>query len=163
MHSERRHATWAGTRFAEGVTAAFVAEAMFIAFMTTVAWVRGADPWTASRMAGALVLGPDAVEPPGLVAADVAIGLGLHVAMAVLVGLLYAALLPRIGVSPVAGGIITGMLLYLLGFWILPLLFPAWLAPFWLPPFDRLLQAIGHLAYGYAFGRVFALLASRAS
>ncbi|MGH7465877.1 MAG: hypothetical protein ACREK1_11925, partial [Longimicrobiales bacterium] len=63
-----------------------------------------------------------------------------------------AALLPRVGVSPVTGGIMAGMLLYVFGFWILPLLFPSWLAPFWLPPLEKLLQGIAHVAYGIVFG-----------
>jgi hypothetical protein len=42
--------------------------------------------------------------------------------------------------------------LYLLGFWALPLLFPVWLSPFWLPPMGRALQAVAHAVYGVVFG-----------
>lgn len=50
-----------------------------------------------------MLLGPDAVHPPGLVAGDVAVRLLMHLWLAVLVGLIYAALLPRLPVSPVGG------------------------------------------------------------
>lgn len=147
-----------GAAYGAGVIAALTAEAAFIVMVTLVTLLRGMDPWMPSRMAGALILGPGAVQPAGFVAPDVAVGLALHAGMAVVVGLLYAALLPRVGVSPITGGIITGMLLYAFGFWILPLLFPSWLAPFWLPPLEKLLQAIAHIAYGVIFGWAYARL-----
>lgn len=116
---------------------------------------RGMDPWKVMRMPGAFVLGPDAVNPPGLVLDEVVVGLLMHLWLGILVGLAYAALLPRLRVSPVQGGLIAGALLYGLGFWLLPHLFPAWLAPFWLPAVDRALQAAAHAVYGASFGVAF--------
>lgn len=112
-----------------------------------------------TRVPGSFILGPDAVHPPGFEPSDVLIGMLTHLCLSVLVGLVYAASLPRVGVSPVAGGFITGGVLYVLGFWILPLSFPQWLAPFWLPPMGRALQAVAHAVYGWAFGTAFARLA----
>jgi hypothetical protein len=59
----------------------------------------------------------------------------------------------------VAGGLIAAAVLYLLGFWLLPLLFPVWLAPFWLPPVGRLLQVVAHAVYGVIFGLAYRRLA----
>lgn len=123
-----------------------------------VAWLRGMDPWMVTRMPGSFLLGPDAVRPPGFEPGDVVIGMLAHLGLGILVGLLYAALRPRLGVSPVAGGLITGGILYALGFWILPLAFPEWLSPFWLPPTEKMLEAVTHAVYGWVFGVVFARL-----
>lgn len=141
-----------------GVLASLLAEAVFIAMVAMVSWVRGMDPWMVTRMPAAFLLGPAAVQPPGFVTGDVLIGMLLHLWMGILVGLLYAALLPRLGISPVTGGLITGVLLYVAGFWLLPLLFPVWLAPFWLPPAGKMLQAMAHAVYGVVFGLAFARL-----
>lgn len=146
-------------RFAAGVAASLIAEAVFVAMVAAVSAARGMDPWRVVRMPASFLLGPSAIEPPGFVAGDVAVGLALHVGMGVLVGLVYAALLPRLGLRAVAGGLIAGAVLYLLGFWVLPLLFPSWLAPFSLPPLGRLLQAVAHAVYGVAFGVAFRRLA----
>lgn len=145
--------------YSAGVGASLIAEAVFIGTVAMVALVRGMDPWRVSRMPGALVLGPSAVGPPGFVAGDVVLGLLMHLWLGILVGLLYAALLPRLGLSPLAGGLIAAAILYALGFWALPLFFPAWLAPFWLPPVGRALQAAAHAVYGVVFGLSYRRLA----
>ena len=139
-------------RYGAGVAASLTAEAVFIGMVAMVALLRGMDRWQVTRMPGAFVLGPSAVEPTGLVVPDIVIGLLMHLWLGVLVGLVYAALLPQLGLSPLAGGLITAAVLYGLGFWALPLLFPSWLAPFWLPPLGRMLQAAAHLVYGVVFG-----------
>jgi hypothetical protein len=107
------------------------------------------------------LLGPAAVQPPGFVPGDVLIGLLMHLWLGILVGLVYARLLPRLRISPVAGGLTTGAVLYGLGFWVLPQLFPSWLSPFWLPPTGRALQAAAHAAYGVVFGFAFRALGGR--
>lgn len=142
-------------RYAAGITASLIAEAVFIVMVAMVALLRGKDPWMVTRVPASFLLGPDAVQPPGFVAGDVLLGLGMHLALAVLVGVIYAALLPRLGVSPIVGGLITAAALYGLGFWLLPLLFPTWFAPFWLPPTGRALQAVAHTVYGVVFGLAF--------
>lgn len=141
-----------------GVLASLLAEAVFVAVVAAAAALRDGDPWRVIRVPGSFVSGPDAVEPSGFVAGDVAVGTTLHLGMAVLVGWIYAALLPRLGLQPITGGLITGAVLYALGFWILPLAFPDRLAAFWLPPPGRALQAGAHAIYGMAFGVGFRLL-----
>lgn len=147
--------------YGAGVAASLIAEAVFILMVAMVSLMRGMDPWMVARMPGSFLLGPAAVQPPGFVADDVLLGLGMHLALGILVGLVYAVLLPRLDVSPVMGGIIAGAILYGLGFWLLPRLFPQWLAPFWLPPTGRFLQAIAHVVYGMAFGYSYRWLEAR--
>lgn len=148
-----------GPRYGAGVAASLIAEAVFIGMVAMISAMRGMDPWGVVRMPGTFLLGPAAVEPPGFVASDIAIGLLAHVSLGILVGLIYARLLPFFAISPVTGGLITGALLYVLGFWALPLLFPEWLAPFWLPPTGKVLEAVAHVVYGVVFGAAFRRLA----
>lgn len=126
-----------------------------MAMVAGVALLRGNDPWKVVRVPASFVLGPDAVRPAGFVAGDVAVGLLTHIGLAILVGIIYAALLPRLRIGPVPGGFLTAAILYALGFWALPLLFDEWLAPFWLPPIGRLLQAGAHAFYGVVFGMAY--------
>lgn len=143
-----------------GVVASLLAETGFILLEGIISPLLGMDPWMVVRMPGSFLLGPEAVEPAGLVTGDVMIGLLMHLSLAVLVGVLYAALLPRLRVSPVTGGLLAGAVLYVLGFWVLPLLFPVWLAPFWLPPLQKAMQAVTHLVYGWMFGYAYQRLRS---
>jgi hypothetical protein len=140
---------------AAGIAASLAAEAVFIALVASIAGLRGKDPWGVTRVPASFLLGPEAIRPPGFVPGDVGLGIFLHLALGVLVGVLYAVFLPRLGVTPIAGGLIAGGVLYALGFWLLPILFPDWLAPFWLPPDGRALQALAHVVYGVVFGLVY--------
>lgn len=142
-------------RYGAGVAASLIAEAAFMMMVAMVSGVRGMDPWKVARVPGSFLLGPAAVEPAGFVVGDVLIGLLLHIWLGIVVGLIYAALLPALEIPAIAGGLIAGAALYALGFWALPLLFPAWLAPFWLPAVDRALQAMAHAIYGIVFGFAF--------
>lgn len=148
----------AAPRYGAGVAASLVAETVFIGIVAVVSMLRGKDPWMVARVPGSILLGPEAVRPPGFVPGDVVLGLLLHLWLGILVGLVYAALLPRLGLSPVAGALVAAAVLYALGFWILPQLFPDWLSPFWLPPTGRALQAVAHAIYSVVFGLAFKAL-----
>lgn len=145
--------------YAAAVAASLIAEAVFIAMVAIVSAMRGMDPWMVVRAPGSFLLGPEAVQPPGLVPLDVIIGMLMHVVLGILMGLIYAALLPRLRISPITGGLIAGAVLYALGFWMLPMLFPVWLSPFWLPPAGKMLQALAHAVYGVTFGIAYRRLA----
>jgi hypothetical protein len=145
----------ARSRYAAGIAASLIAEVVFMLMVAGVAFLRGKDPWMVVKVPGSFLLGPAAVHPGGFVLEDVLLGLFMHLLLSVLVSLLYAALLPRLGFSPLAGGLLTAALLYGLGFWALPLLFSQWLAPFWLPPLGKVLQLIAHAVYGVVLGAAF--------
>lgn len=138
-----------------GVAASLTAEVGFLFLVVAAMSLRGKSPWMSPRMPATLIVGPRAVHPPGFVLHDIVLGLLMHLWLAVLVGMLYAALRPRLGVSPVVGGLITAGILYALGFWMLPALFSEWLAPFRLPPDGSILQAVLHGLYGLLFGWAF--------
>lgn len=145
--------------YGAGVAASLVAETAFVLLTMALAFVRGRDPWHVTRAPASMLVGPAAADPPGFAAGDVALGLATHGAMAVAVGLAYAALLPRLRWSPVAGGLLTAAVLYVIGFWILPALWPHWLSPMRLPMPERLVSAATHAAYGVVFGVAYRALA----
>lgn len=127
--------------------------------VAAVAALRGIDAWTVVRIPASFLLGPGAVQPPGFAAGDILVGLLMHVGLGILVGLVYAYLLPRLGISPIIGGLIAGAVLYILGFWALPLLFPVWLSAFWLSPVGKLLQVLAHAVYGVVLGWTYGRIA----
>lgn len=83
--------------YSAGVAASLVAEAMFIAMMRTVSWIRGMDPWMVTRVPASV---PSRFSHRGFVAGDVPLGMLMHLMLALVVRLICAALLPRPGVSP---------------------------------------------------------------
>jgi hypothetical protein len=139
-------------RYAAGVTASLIAEAVFIAVNMPILAVMGKDVWAVARMPGSLVAGPSVMEPPGFVPADVLLGLAMHAGLGIIVGVLYALLLPRLRLTPIAGGLLAGAVLYVLGFLILPAAFPEWLAPFRVPLVMHLIEVVTHAIYGVVFG-----------
>jgi len=139
-------------RYGAGVAASLVAELVFILATMPVLALLGRDIWAVVRMPAALVAGPAVMQPPGWVSGDIMLGLAMHAGLAVLVGVLYAMLLPRVGVSPIVGGLIAGAVLYVLGFLVLPAIFPQWLAPFRVPPLIHVVEVVMHAVYGVVFG-----------
>lgn len=139
-------------RFGAGIGASLVAETVFILSKVPILAATGGDVWAVVRIPAAMAVGPEAMRPTGWVPADVLLGGAMHVGMAILVGILYAILLPRLGISAVAGGLLAGAVLYLFGFLVLPAVFPDWLAPFRLTPIRHLVEIAMHGAYGLVFG-----------
>lgn len=139
-------------RYGAGIGASLVAEAAFVLFTMPILAAMGKDSWAVVRMPAAMVVGPEAMLPPGWAPVDILLGAAMHAGMAILVGVLYAVLLPRIGVSAVAAGLMAGATLYVVGFFVLPALFPEWLAPFRMSPVMHLVQIVMHGIYGFVFG-----------
>lgn len=139
-------------RYGAGIGASLVAETVFILSTMAVLAVMGRGLWTVVRIPAVLVVGPEAMQPPGWVPGDVLLGGVMHAGMAILVGMVFAVLWPRIGVSAVAGGFITAAVLYLLGFLLFPAIFPEWLAPFRVSPVMHSVQIAMHAIYGLVFG-----------
>ncbi|MGI9179005.1 MAG: hypothetical protein ACR2H9_00620 [Longimicrobiaceae bacterium] len=139
-------------RYGAGVAASLSAELVFILLTMPVLALMGKDIWAVVRMPAALIAGPQVMEPPGMVPSDVLLGLAMHIGLGIVVGVLYAILLPRLGLAPITGGLVAGAVLYLLGFVILPAGFPEWLAPFRLPPLMHMVEIVTHAVYGAVFG-----------
>lgn len=147
-------------RYAAGIGASLIAEAAFIVLTVPVLAAMGRDIWAVVRMPAALVAGPPVMEPPGWVPADVLLGLSMHVGLGIVVGIFYALLLPRLALAPIIGGLLAGGLLYLIGFLLLPGIFPDWLAPFRVPPVMHAVEVLLHAVYGAVFGFAYLRLSS---
>lgn len=134
------------------VTASLAAETGFVALMMGLMAAQAKDPWKPTRASASLAFGPGVAEPPGFVPGDVVRGLTMHAAYSVLAGGLYAALLPRLRLSPVQGGLVTGGVLYALGSYILPATLDDWVEPMKKSPKEKGLTAMTHALYGLVFG-----------
>ncbi len=150
-------ATTGHHRYGAGIGASLVAEAAFILGMMLILAAMGKDALAVVRLPAVMVVGPDAMLPQGWELLDVVLGGTMHVGMSILVGILYAVLVPRSGVSALAAGLMTGAALYVVGFLVLPSLFPGWLAPFRMSPVMHLVQIVMHAIYGIVFGRLYRL------
>lgn len=154
-HAPVRGEYWAG------ITASLVAETAFVGLMMGLMAARGKDPWKITRASASLVFGPGVAEPPGFVPGDVARGLSMHVIYSVMAGGLYAALLPKLRLTPVQGGLVTGGVLYALGSYILPATLGDWLEPMKKSPKEKAMTAVTHAFYGVVFGLVYDRLTKR--
>jgi hypothetical protein len=144
-----------------GITASLVAEVAFIGIMMGLMAARGKDPWKVTRASASLVFGPSVAEPPGFVPGDVAKGLSMHMTYSVIAGGLYAALLPRLQLTPVQGGLVTGGVLYALGSYILPGTLGDWVEPMKKSPKEKAMTAVVHAFYGVVFGLTYKNLIER--
>ena len=156
---------WAPARpnYRAGINASLVAETAFVALMMGLMAVRGKDPWKITRASASLVFGPGVAEPPGFVPDDVARGLSMHVIYSVIAGGLYAALLPKLRLTPVQGGLVTGGVLYALGSYILPATLGDWVEPMKKSPKEKAMTAVTHAFYGVVFGLVYDQLTKRST
>jgi hypothetical protein len=147
--------------YGAGVAATLVAEAAFVALTMGLIKARGKDPWEPTRASASLVFGPKVARPPGFVPGDVARGLSMHVTYSLIAGVIYAALLPRLRLSPVRGGLITGEVLYSLGSVILPATLGEWVEPMKKSPKENAVQVLTHAFYGVILGAVYDNLTQR--
>jgi hypothetical protein len=144
--------------YTAGIVASLVAETAFVGVMMGLMAAHGKDPWKPTRASASLVFGPEVAEPPGFVPADVVRGLSMHVTYSMLAGELYAVLLPRLKLTPVQGGLVTGGVFYALGSYILPGAFPEWVAPMKKSLKEKVMTAVVHAFYGVVFGLAYGAL-----
>jgi hypothetical protein len=88
-------------------------------------------------------------------------GLGMHVTYSVIAGGAYAALLPRLRLTPVQAGLVIGGLFYALGSYILPAALGDWVEPMEKSPEEKAITAVIHAMYGVVFGIAYQTLTRR--
>lgn len=141
--------------YASAIAASLGAEVVFVGVTMGLSQLQGKDPWHITRAPASLLVGPAATHPAGFHASDVALGLAMHLVLGVLVGVAYAELLRRFPLPPVVAGLLAGGLLYTLGTYVLPELFPYWFSPMEKGPRERGMAAATHALYGLAFGLLY--------
>jgi uncharacterized membrane protein YagU involved in acid resistance len=121
-----------------------------------IATAMSTDIWLTPERIAALVFGPVAAATPGFDAAPVIVGSLLHLALSALFGAVYALLISKVlrvtteyG-APVVGGLVYGLLIWLVAYFIvLPVLNPL-LLDVYAPSF-----IIQNLVYGTVLGLVY--------
>lgn len=119
----------------------------------------GSDIWLEAKQIAALVYGSAATAQPGFVAGPIVVGTLLHFAMSALLGALFGIVTRRIlrltsdFATPVLAGLIYGMLIWLIEYFlILPALNPTLLETY-APSF-----IIQHIVYGAVTGFLYMYL-----
>ena len=155
---KRPSKTTQSVHYTAAVIASLVAEAVFTFLGVGISAVRNEDVWGTVKMPAALVLGSDGMQASSRLTSQIEIGILMHVLLAVLVGWIYAVLFPQLRISPISAGVATGLILYLLGLWILPAAFPNWLSSWRVPLTDLVIEAGTHVIYGVVFGIAYRIL-----
>ena len=118
----------------------------------------GFDGWFQLKAIGSLVLGPAAIGPAGFAAGPVLAGLAIHLAVAALLGAIFALVtrrilrLPSDFGMPAVTGLAFGLMLWLLAYICVPALAPQLMA-ISAPSF-----IIQHIVYGTVTALVFSVL-----
>src|SRR6266542_2991858 len=118
-----------------------------------IATSMGQDIWQEAKQIAAIVYGPAALAQPGFDAGPVLVGSLIHLVVSALLGALFGILTRRVlrltsdFWTPVLAGLIYGMLIWLVAYFVvLPLLNPA-LLDLYAPAF-----IVQHLVYGMVTG-----------
>jgi hypothetical protein len=119
----------------------------------------GDDIWLESKQIAAVVYGASAIAQPGFVLGPVLVGTLIHLIMSAVLGAIFGIIIRRLlhltsdfG-TPVLAGLIYGMFIWMLGFFVvLPILNPLLLQSY-APAF-----IIQHMVYGLVTGMVYTWL-----
>lgn len=87
----------------------------------------------------------------------------MHVIYSAIAGVLYAALLPRLRLTPVQGGLLTGGVLYGLGSYVLPAALGDWVEPMMKSPKEKAMTAVTHAFYRVMLGLAYEQLSKRST
>jgi hypothetical protein len=119
----------------------------------------GQDIWHQPKVIASLVYGPGATAQPGFVAGPVLVGTLIHLAVSALLGALFGIgtrrilLLPSDFGTPVMAGLVYGLLIWLVAYFIVvPTLSPR-LLEIYVPAF-----IVQHIIYGTVTGLLYSLL-----
>ena len=137
-------------RWRAGIDAGITAALVSLAVETPLVWLlRGELPWAAARMTAAMVLGSEVLFPPDTF--DfwlVLLALGIHLALSVLYGLIFASVPLGISIFRAAVmGAAFGLLLFLINLYgIAPIFFP------WFLELRGGITVFSHVVFGAVLG-----------
>lgn len=145
MHSYRwqRLPDWPAAAVA-GLAAGAVLMVLELFWLT---WVAGGNPWAASHMIAAVVMGPDTLQSSGFSLSVVAVALAAHYVLGSVFGLLLAAIIVQfhldssVGMVSLAGALF-GAALYLLNFYGMVRFFP------WFVDWRGTATLMNHMIFG---------------
>jgi hypothetical protein len=138
-----------------GLIAAFVS----LLVETPLVWlVTGEAPWTAARMAAAMVLGPEVLPPPaGFDPWIVAVALAIHVALSIAYGAVLGAVVRKLSLARAAGaGAVFGVALFVINLYgIAPVFFP------WFEELRGAITLFSHVVFGTVLGAAYVAVAEK--
>lgn len=147
-HGVHGHIDWKS-----GVWAGLIAGAVFLVLEMFMVWAfMGESPWAPPRMIAAMVLGKDVLPPEGAPATFsfgiVTTAMLIHFALAIVYGLIGAALLNRFGYGgALAFGALFGLALYVINFYpIASVAFP------WFAMARNWISIFAHIMFGAILG-----------
>lgn len=130
----------------KGAVAGLVAGLVFVLLEMILVGMSGGSPWAPPRMMGAIALGPGVLPPPATFDAGiVAVGMIVHFALSVVLGVIFAALAARLAVSRgvlIGIGLLFGLAVYLVNFYGFTALFP------WFAMARNWMTILAHLVFG---------------
>jgi hypothetical protein len=149
QHIDAKAAIWGG----------MVAGLVFLMAEMILIAMTGESPWGPPRMMAAIVMGTDVLPPPATFDLGIAmVGMIVHFVLSVIYGFVLGFAISRwrlgIGVAIVLG-IVFGLLLYLVNFYLFTGLFP------WFEMARNAITLVSHLLFGGVLGWVYRALAAR--
>lgn len=142
------------------IWAAIIAGLVFVVMeMVLVATAGGGSPWGPPRMIAAIGMGRDVLPPPATFDFGIVmVAMIIHFALSIVLGLILGWAISnwRLGMgAAIVGGIVFGLLVYLVSFYIFTGIFP------WFANARNWITVLSHLVYGGVLGGVYRALASR--
>jgi hypothetical protein len=141
-----------------GALAGLVGGVAMMLSAALLAGAKGHDIWFQLKAIGSLALGSSALAPAGFAAGPVLLGLAIHLAVAALLGALFGIVtrrvlqLPSDFGMPAVSGLVFGLLIWLVAYFIMPGLSPALMAVY------APALIIQHIVYGTVTGLVYSVL-----
>jgi len=147
----------AATRFnwKVAIWAGLIAGVVFMMMEMGLVAASGQSPWGPPRMIAAIAMGPDVLPPPASFDAAVfMVAMVIHLALSVLLALVFAFVAGRLGlVTAVGAGAVFGLLIYLVHFYGLTTFFP------WFAMARNGISIVSHVAFGAVLALSYKLIA----
>jgi hypothetical protein len=134
--------------------AGIVAGVVFIMLeMFLVVYFGGDSPWAPPRMMAAIAMGKDVLPPPATFDLGIMMAaLAVHLVLAVAYGLILGLVVARVGLSPattVLAGLLFGIVLYVVNFYLFTGLFP------WFAMARNWMSIFAHAVFGLVLGTIY--------
>lgn len=142
-----------GIRWGAAAWAGIVAGLVFMIMEMLMVWMfMGQSPWGPPRMIAAIAMGKEVLPPPATFSFGIVmVGTLVHMALAVLYGLVLGPIVHRMGTgAALATGAVFGLVLYVVNFYLVaPMMFP------WFTEARNWIQITVHLTFGLVAAAVY--------
>lgn len=141
------------------VWAGVIAGAVFMMMEMVLVWmVMGMSPWAPPRMMAAMVLGKQVLPPPADFSFVVmTVAMMIHIPLSIVYGLILASAVHRLQMgAAVLAGMVFGVMLYLVNFYLVAtLLFP------WFTEARNWISVVSHVVFGVVLAGVYVAMRRR--